>query len=431
MKLKGITKLVLAGTALAATAATLTTSTYAWYVTNASVEAKGVSGSVASTSTGSLYIAKNTVVSTADVPGVYKTDITLDLANKTSGDNPTWVVSDIAEGKYTSDDLEPQSKALAITTSGVTKYYYKTKDTSQQGTKTYYTIGGTSTTKEATPATIAANTDWSTLYEEAESLTWVDDKGHLTTGKLITFKYWLKSNAGGQVDVELTVDNTTAAATPQIALASDGLPTGVLQGDSFVSDAVHALRMEVKQTAYNTTTTYVACGADDVAVAGTKYYSDDQGTEPASQPATGASVDGMYVAQKNYNSIAAGENTGTVAPAIYQVDEIALDKTGGNYDTKKTTAYTRTDSPISFVTGGDANNYYTSIIGASPYNVTSGTSNDASTGAAAWTSINLAANKDTLLEFNIWLEGSDADCWDSARGQSFTFDFQFKLHASV
>ena len=82
MKLKGISKLVLAGTALAATAATLTTATYAWYVTNSTVDATNINGKVSGDSVdGSLFISKNTevpaseTVAAHDAPEKYDTPV--------------------------------------------------------------------------------------------------------------------------------------------------------------------------------------------------------------------------------------------------------------------------------------------------------------------------------------------------------------------
>ena len=60
MKLKGLTKLALSGVALAAVAATLGTSTYAWYVSNSTATVSGLSGSTASASSGNLLVANLT-----------------------------------------------------------------------------------------------------------------------------------------------------------------------------------------------------------------------------------------------------------------------------------------------------------------------------------------------------------------------------------
>lgn len=56
MKLKG--KLIMSAAALAACAATLTSTTYAWYTANTSVDAKGITGTTADTGASSIQIAK-------------------------------------------------------------------------------------------------------------------------------------------------------------------------------------------------------------------------------------------------------------------------------------------------------------------------------------------------------------------------------------
>jgi len=59
MKLKGLSKIAIAGAALAATAATLGTSTYAWYVSNIEATATGVVAQMQDSSGGSVYISKD------------------------------------------------------------------------------------------------------------------------------------------------------------------------------------------------------------------------------------------------------------------------------------------------------------------------------------------------------------------------------------
>ncbi len=364
MKLKGISKLVLAGTALAATAATLTTSTYAWYVSNTTVTATGVQGSVAGSSIdGSLFIAKNKAfaavgeqgqegyIAAHEGPDKYITDIQL-TPDATTG--------------YTETTLDPQSKAKLVDS----YYYYKTKDASK-GEKTYYKQDGSNSFVPATEQ----DTDVKLLYErsaQSEGVVWCDKDGKkIDSAKLITFKFWLKSSSAGTAAVTFMVDNTTTSATTQMALSggSGVLPTGKDQGDTFTADAVHALRMEVFQK-----------------------NGDAQETS-----------------------------------ATYAVSEIAKNAAGTDaYTTAGSKAVTT--NGVNLVTGGDANKYYFNVLGTAPYNTTagSGASTDANTRtAAAWENVTLVANTDTLLTFKIWLEGSDADCWDSVRGQSFTFDFSF------
>jgi hypothetical protein len=59
MKLKGLSKIAIAGAALAATAATLGTSTYAWYVSNQEATATGVVAQMQDSTGGSVYISKD------------------------------------------------------------------------------------------------------------------------------------------------------------------------------------------------------------------------------------------------------------------------------------------------------------------------------------------------------------------------------------
>ena len=61
-KRKFVTKLILSGAALAVSAATLVSTTYAWYVQNSQVTATGISGAVKDNSASSIYISKNYVV---------------------------------------------------------------------------------------------------------------------------------------------------------------------------------------------------------------------------------------------------------------------------------------------------------------------------------------------------------------------------------
>ena len=59
MKFKGLTKLAMSGVALAAVAATLGTSTYAWYVTNSTATASNIIANTQATSSSNLLISKD------------------------------------------------------------------------------------------------------------------------------------------------------------------------------------------------------------------------------------------------------------------------------------------------------------------------------------------------------------------------------------
>lgn len=80
MKLKS--KLIMSGVALAACAATLTSTTYAWYTTNTEVGATGISGATASVGTSSIFISK-------DGGTTWAQSVTLTADDTTSGNFST------------------------------------------------------------------------------------------------------------------------------------------------------------------------------------------------------------------------------------------------------------------------------------------------------------------------------------------------------
>lgn len=67
MKFKGLTKLALSGVALAAVAATLGTSTYAWYVSNSTATVGGLDGATAGSEQGNVMVCQLTENSTSKV----------------------------------------------------------------------------------------------------------------------------------------------------------------------------------------------------------------------------------------------------------------------------------------------------------------------------------------------------------------------------
>lgn len=228
MKLRGLTKLALSGVALAAVAATLGTSTYAWYVSNTTATVSGAQGTTAGAATvGSLYAATNEMKEA----GNWSNNITL------------------AEGTdYTSNALMPATK---ITSDKTTAY--------NKGLK--YADSNAST------------------FTPSSSTGFVDKAGAELTvakGAYLEFSYWLVSRGGNNVKVtpSLTISNTTTDftdATKQKAYSGSNLPgTSLATGSLFKVDAVHALRVEITNsqvvadssasasTAASTQTTYLA-----------------------------------------------------------------------------------------------------------------------------------------------------------------------------
>jgi len=192
MKFKGLSKIAIAGAALAATAATLGTSTYAWYVSNDKVAMDGVTGATAGEEVGAnLVISGNEIAATGDSPASWGPKVKLTKA--TDG--------------------------------------------------TEYTTEGTSSLFLATAL------DPQSMDESAQTETWKDNEGTdiTTKAKFIEFKIWIKNSKDALLEPRFGVANTTdsAALKTQTAYNPNGLPTGVNSGDSFTVDAVQALRMEI------------------------------------------------------------------------------------------------------------------------------------------------------------------------------------------
>jgi len=207
MKLKGISKLVLAGTALAATAATLTTATYAWYVTNAEVTVNGANGSVASSKTSdNLLVAQyDETTGNEHKPGNYGSELQ-------------------SINYMKADPLKPQT-------------YFTTTDS------------GDPVARTVTKPTWADSNDW---FDHENK---VIASGNRT---FITYKFWMKgsSSSGATVNVypTLTVTNTTfeglsgddlAAKKADISQVAYTATAGVQQSESFYVDAVYALHMTI------------------------------------------------------------------------------------------------------------------------------------------------------------------------------------------
>lgn len=193
MKFKGLSKIAIAGAALAATAATLGTSTYAWYVSNDKVAMDGVTGATAGEEVGANLVISGNKIATgnADSPASWGPKVTL--------------------GKAT------------------------------DGTE-YATVGTSS-------KFLAVPLDPQSMDTTASTETWMDDEGTdiTTAAKFIEFKVWIKNSKAALIEPRFGVANTTdsAALKTQTAYNPNGLPTNVNSGDSFTVDAINALRMEI------------------------------------------------------------------------------------------------------------------------------------------------------------------------------------------
>jgi len=207
MKLRGLTKLALSGVALAAVAATLGTSTYAWYVTNSKATASGVQGHAKAGGLGNVLVAEASTASGAVAGhGAFVQDLVFSSANVTF-DGSTATTSTAAA-------------AGLLPTTPVT-------------------------------AALASGAALSTLVTDTEidgSTVWVGNKGAtMTTNKYITFDLWVLSTDAEDVTMTYTISNTTATddVVKQLAYNNTGIPTGASEGQEFAVNIVDALKMSM------------------------------------------------------------------------------------------------------------------------------------------------------------------------------------------
>jgi len=323
MKLKGLTKLALSGVALAAVAATLGTSTYAWYVSNNTATVSGAQGSTAGAeTTGSLYAASESM----HASGQWSNKIAL-----ASGTDYT-----------AATQLVPVTKV-------------------------------TSTATSAFSATQAST--WSAPTGEFADKAGADVSK--AQGAYLEFNFYLIARGDASkgaigVTPSLTITNTTEdKTTTQKAYTGAHLPgTSLATNSTFKVDAVHALRIQIDQTAAATTSSATT------ATALTSIHSADSDFE-------------------TYNTASGFDAPGTGDANAY---------------------------------------YASLVNGINLYGCTSATENNVTSlfGSTAleqnkWTKFWLIPEQETEITFKVWLEGTDKDCFDSCIGQSFKFDFSFTI----
>lgn len=107
MKLKS--KLIMSGVALAACAATLTSTTYAWYTTNTTVSADGITGATASVGTSSIFISK-------DEGQTWAQSVTLTAADTTSGNFASAALVPLQYGQKVDTKNTPETSDDVTTT---------------------------------------------------------------------------------------------------------------------------------------------------------------------------------------------------------------------------------------------------------------------------------------------------------------------------
>ncbi len=184
-------KLFLSVASLAVCAATLVSTTFAWYVSNTTAEVQKVSGSTAGAGTdGNLLVAQ-------------------DHGDSTTEASLSW-------GQYIAEITPSVNTALNPTT----------KATAENNDE---------------PEKPVAVGDW------------VDKEGKLVAKKdaasgqpYLQFEFWVLSTGEQEsVNIEYTLTNTTTSLTSQKVYNTTGAPSGSALGGTFTSDACRALKMDV------------------------------------------------------------------------------------------------------------------------------------------------------------------------------------------
>ena len=240
MKKSRIAKFALLGASTAALAATLTTSTYAWYVSNKQADIQNGTGSTGSAgSDGSVTLSW-----TDDADSYFKT---LDFA----------------------DDLDKINQGLQPIHYNTTSDYIYTKvATPVEGDLgTYYTYG----TGAFTAASNTFNAE-TTYYTRATAATagFYNAEGSLIASNAATsaktyiqFEVYVKTGDGSTVTPNISIRTTRNTATAQQLHVDEGTPSTKQKGQTLLMDAKYALY--VQQVVDGGATTYFQVDGDSSA----------------------------------------------------------------------------------------------------------------------------------------------------------------------
>lgn len=179
-------KLFLSVASLAVCAATLVSTTFAWYVSNTTAEVQRVSGSTAGAGTdGNLLVAQDKGPDTTEELlswGQYIAEVTPSVNTQL---NPTTKATAAASGVEVGDWVDKEGKLIAAADAASGQPY-------------------------------------------------------------LQFEFWvLSTGEQEEVTIEYTLTNTTTDLTPQKVYNTTGAPSSLALGDTFTSDACRALRMDV------------------------------------------------------------------------------------------------------------------------------------------------------------------------------------------
>ena len=251
-------KLFLSVAALAATAATLTSSTFAWYTANTEAQVNKVTASTEAKGSNSLFIsAANAYADTKATDwDAYLAEATPHLV---SAATLKPVYSNFSTAPIKAATTDPVAAAVegrsynAISKTTAQYSYAKTEDTALNATKTYYTRSD-SEPYTYTPVTTPEVANIGTYYEQKDRIADKVDYADETAANFLEFVIRVRSGNKLNSNTPLyfskfnLTSNVTSGSAAQIALASSG-KTGISGAGSYSADLLAALKLDVTSKA--------------------------------------------------------------------------------------------------------------------------------------------------------------------------------------
>lgn len=389
MKRRFATKLILSGAALAVSAATLVSTTYAWYVQNSQVTATNISGETKDNDSTSLFITK-----------------AYNLATNTA----TWGSTAIFDNGQTGDFIASYATYQVLDADNTNSNYAGEWDSGRKAS--------------LDPVTRLANGNFINVNQSAY------DAATDAKTKKVEFNVFLKASTDVRVRPYIAVQNKTVTMPQQTAYRNIKYNVNtddntILSGANFLIDAVQALRMETSVTVAtsakkwdtaNTHTEYydmlnVAKAYQDGAIKVTNSEKDPYELRTNSLVESGFETEYFYKKATTYatNTTYYSDTNGTVAAVA---DQDALN--AGTF-------YTRDELR-------GANAYYRGLVGSNP---TAGFDERLTLeNVTEVKSFAMEAEKVYKYTFVIWLEGTDAACFDACAEQGFDFAVEFDVVAT-
>ena len=429
MKRRFATKLILSGAALAVSAATLVSTTYAWYVQNSQVTATGVKGVAKDNEASSIYISKAVDLSAGKIDATWSSSVELAAGEYVNdGLTPVTLTGSSASAAGTFKDVNDNDvTSYTETNAFVYGGTYYTKPSTEyvkaftiEIGKTYYKDSGHT---EVATAFLAGNS----YYNGDGSLAFAIDANPTKYYTLPTVSFTLYVMATTNTNVRpyiiVTNNSTVNNQTAYRNISMTG--TDVATTDAFWVDALQALRMQIAVQKSDTTNKKW----DDASFANYDLF------DVAKSAYDGTSIYTDYV----YNTKAAGLNETEFADEDFY-DKATTYSSTETYYVKSGNSYVAADpqpADQTAITNGNyfvkstlkgANAYYRGLVGSAPeagFKETATLVNP--TDSKKINKYELEAGQAYKFTFTIWLEGTDISCFDVCAKQLFDFVVNFDV----